>query len=76
MKKYLSFSDDYIHRELLRYINLPGQALTYKIGEKVFLYLRKLSFDQGISTKDFHKKVMEIGPCPLDVLIEQFNANL
>ena len=76
MKKYLSFSDDYIHRELLRYINLPGQALTYKIGEKVILYLRKLSFDQGISTKDFHKKVMEIGPCPLDVLIEQFNANL
>ena len=35
---------------------MPGQALTYKIGEKVMLYLRKTSMMDGISLKDFSSK--------------------
>ena len=55
---------------------MPGQALTYKIGEKVMLYLRKTSMMDGISLKDFHQKVMELGPCHLDILMKQFNVSL
>ena len=76
MRKHLSYSDDYIKKEILRYINMPGQALTYKIGEKVMLYLRKISMMDGISMKDFHQKVMELGPCHLDILMKQFNVSL
>lgn len=72
MRENLIFPDNYLKKELLRYINLPGQALTYKIGEKTILYLRNKSLNEGMSVKDFHKKIMDIGPCPLDILIEQF----
>ena len=76
MRKYLTFSDEYIKKEILRYINMPGQALTYKIGEKVMLYLRKTSMMDGYSLKDFHKKVIDLGPCRLDILMKQFNVSL
>ena len=76
MRKHLPFSDDYIKKEILRYINMPCQALTYKIGEKVMLYLRKTCMMDGYNLKDFHKKVMELGPCHLDILMKQFNVSL
>ena len=76
MRKNLTFTDNYLKKELLRYINLPGQALTYKIGEKTILYLRKKSLNEGMTVKDFHKKIMDVGPCHLEILLEQFNILL
>ena len=76
MKENLSFPDNYLEKELLRYVNLPGQALTYKIGEKTILYLRNKSLKEGMTIKDFHKKIIDKGPCHLDILLEQFNISL
>lgn len=73
MKENLSFPENYLKKELLRYINLPGQAITYKIGEKTILYLRNKSLNEGMTIKDFHKKIMNVGPCHLDNLLERFN---
>ena len=75
MQKNLSYSDDHINRELLRYIDLPGQALTYKVGEKTLMYLRYKFLQKGYSVKDFHKLVLDVGPCPLDILVEFFLDN-
>ena len=73
MKKHMDhYSDEAIHRSLLRYINSPCQALTYKVGERTILYLRNHYLECGGNIKDFHEIIMKLGPCPLDQLIEQY----
>ena len=72
MKDQLKSSDEAIHRALLRYIDNPGQALTYKIGQKTILYLRDEYIKKGGNLKDFHEKIMRIGPCPIDALLDYF----
>ena len=72
MKEYLNYSEEGIHRSLLRYIDNPCQALTYKVGERTIIYLRNEYLKKGGSIKDFHKIIMELGPCPLDTLIDYF----
>ena len=72
MKGHLHSSDEAIHRALLRYIDNPGQALTYKIGEKTILYLRDNYLEKGGDIKDFHEIIMRIGPCPIDSLLDYF----
>ena len=74
MKEHLQSSDEAIHRALLRYIDNPGQALTYKIGEKTIVYLRDKYLEEGGDIKDFHEIIMRIGPCPIDSLLDHFIA--
>ena len=50
-------------------MDMPGQAFTYKIGEKTFLYLRQQMIKQGYSIQDIHQRMLDIGPCPIDMLI-------
>ena len=53
----------------MRYIAIPTQALTYKMGEKFILDLKK-KYDGNI--KEFHDKFLEYGPIPLFLLKEVF----
>ena len=69
MKEHLHFSEQQIERSILRYMDMPGQAITYKIGEKTFLYLRQQMVKQGYSIQDIHQRMLDIGPCPIDMLI-------
>lgn len=57
--------------EILRYAVLPGQALTYKIGEKMFIDLKKEAekkLKEKFKLKDFHKILLEDGSLPLELL--------
>jgi len=73
MKKYLKYyPDEYIKDQILRYSCIPGQALTYKIGEQVILHLKKDFLKKNNNIKSFHKIILDIGPCPLDLLIKRF----
>jgi len=73
MKKYLKYSsDNYIKDQILRYSSNPGQALTYVIGKEVILHLKKDFLKKNSDIKTFHKIILDIGPCPLDLLIKQF----
>ena len=77
MKKYLPFDDQVIKNEIYRYICDPGQAITYKIGEKFILDLRRKYFKKyGENYKEFHKLFLKIGPLPLDLFEEEFNNYL
>ena len=74
MKKYLKYySDDFINDQILRYSSNPGQALTYKIGEQVILYLKEKFMKKNNDIKAFHKLIMDTGPCPLEILIKRFH---
>ena len=69
-KNYSFDSDKQIKNQILRYIAIPTQALSYKIGERIILNLRD-QFKGNI--KDFHKKILEHGSIPLYLLIELFS---
>ena len=73
MKKYLHYSQMNIENEIVRYICDPGQGLAYKVGELTFLKLRDLYLEKYPGKIiDYHKLIMEIGPCSLDNLIKEF----
>ena len=66
-----SLSQGDIDREVNRYINNPGQATSYMIGQLKIAELRKKS-QSALSSKfdirDFHEVVLGSGPVPLNVL--------
>jgi len=69
-----SVSDTDITREVDRYINWPGQATAYKIGQLKITELRaKAERELGpkFDIRDFHEAVLAQGALPLDVLEEQ-----
>lgn len=63
-----------IEREINRYINNPGQATSYMIGQLKIAELRNKS-EAALGTRfdirDFHEVILGNGPVPLNVMEEQ-----
>ncbi|MGO1504886.1 MAG: DUF885 domain-containing protein [Brachybacterium sp.] len=53
--------------ELNRYLGWPGQAPSYKIGQRVWEQLRA---DTSATARDFHRDALALGSLPLSVLEE------
>ena len=65
-----------VMNEVDRYINWPGQALAYKIGQLKILELRakaESEFGEDFDIKDFHHEVLKRGALPLDILEQYIN---
>ncbi len=66
-----------IVKEVERYINNPGQATSYKIGQLRIVALRRKA-EQALGPRfdirDFHEVVLGNGSLPLDVLEQQVDA--
>jgi uncharacterized protein (DUF885 family) len=63
-----------VMNEVDRYINWPGQALAYKIGQLKIQELKdraKNELGESFDIKDFHHEVLKRGALPLDIL-EQY----
>lgn len=70
-------SEGNIVREVERYINNPGQATSYVVGQLKIAELRaraEAALGDRFDVRDFHEVVLGNGALPLDVLEAQVNA--
>ena len=56
--------------ELDRYLGWPGQAPSYKIGQRLWEQEREAALARGESLKSFHTRALSLGTLGLDVLHE------
>ena len=62
------FPSDFVASEIDRYLGMPGQAISYKVGEREWLSARSDSERQKGSDfvlKDFHTRALNLGPMGL-----------
>jgi len=65
------FPADFMHSEVDRYLGWPGQAICYKVGERVWLRARddtRRRHGGSFDLKDFHSRALDLGPMGLDQL--------
>lgn len=70
-------SEASIVAEIERYMAIPGQALSYKIGQLKIIELRKKAESKmgaKFDIKKFHEKVLESGVLPLALLEKKINS--
>lgn len=61
--------EDHSRSEIDRYLGWPGQAISYKVGERVWMAARedaKLRLGANFNMKKFHSYALKIGPMGLD----------
>jgi uncharacterized protein (DUF885 family) len=70
-------SEAAITTEIERYMAIPGQALSYKIGQLKIMELRQRAKDKmglQFDIRKFHEKVLESGVMPLALLEKKIDA--
>ena len=68
MRDRVHFPPEFVASEIDRYLGIPGQAISYKVGERVWLEARQRAREaQGASfdLKDWHNRALELGPMGL-----------
>ncbi|GAA2525422.1 DUF885 domain-containing protein [Microbacterium mitrae] len=71
MRKNVNMSDQFVQFEVNRYLGWPGQAPSYKVGQRIWENVRdEYAAKQGadFSIKEFHKRALDIGGVGLDTL--------
>ncbi len=60
-----------------RYLGLPGQAISYKVGERIWMQSRedaKARLGAAFNIKKFHTHALRMGPMGLDPFAEELKA--
>ena len=68
LKLNLDESEGHLRFEFLRYLGWPGQAPSYKIGERLWLELRDQALHRGDDMRAFHTRALLLGSVGLDTL--------
>ena len=71
MRDNVLMEDEFVRFEVNRYLGWPGQAPSYKVGQRIFEDLRAESSRRegsAFSLKAWHKRVLDIGGVGLDTL--------
>ena len=76
LQTYVGFDPAYANSEITRYLGWPGQAISYKVGQRVITDLREeLSQRRDFDLKRFHAAVLGFGPIGLAHLQEVVRAS-
>ena len=73
LKANVNMDEKFLRFELNRYLGWPGQAPSYKIGQRLWEQVRAEAAEQAgddFSLKAFHTKALNLGSLPLSVLRE------
>lgn len=68
MKTRVHFPVDFVTSEIDRYLGIPGQAISYKVGERVWLEARESAMrlaGPSFDLKEWHNKALKLGPMGL-----------
>jgi uncharacterized protein (DUF885 family) len=71
MAKNVNMNDEFVRFEVNRYLGWPGQAPSYKVGQRIWEQIRdeyKAREGAAFSPKAFHKKALDLGGVGLDTL--------
>ena len=68
------FPPDFMASEIDRYLGLPGQAISYKVGERAWLAAREAarhSLGDAFDLTTFHREALALGPMGLGLLAQE-----
>ena len=68
------FPEDFIASEIDRYLGIPGQAISYKVGERYWLAAReaaRASLGDAFDLTTFHREALALGPMGLGLLARE-----
>jgi len=71
MKANVNMNEPFIRFEVNRYFGWPGQAPSYKVGQRIWEQIRdasKAAEGASFDIKEFHRKALDIGGVGLDTL--------
>ncbi|MGO4487170.1 DUF885 domain-containing protein [Microbacterium sp. 2RAF4] len=72
MRANVNMSDQFVQFEVNRYLGWPGQAPSYKVGQRIWEQVRDgvraAAEGDAFSFKDFHKRALDMGGVGLDTL--------
>lgn len=71
MRRNVNMPDEFRRFEVNRYLGWPGQAPSYKVGQRIWEQVRDAVRERegdAFSFKDFHKRALDIGGVGLDTL--------
>jgi len=71
MSKNVNMSEQFVRFEVNRYFGWPGQAPSYKVGQRIWEELRdscRAAEGADFSIRDFHSRALAIGGVGLDTL--------
>jgi uncharacterized protein (DUF885 family) len=77
MRDNVNMNDAFIRFEVNRYLGWPGQAPSYKVGQRIWEQIRDAAQQKagaGFSFRDFHKKALDLGGVGLDTLRSELLA--
>jgi uncharacterized protein (DUF885 family) len=71
MSKNVNMNEQFVRFEVNRYFGWPGQAPSYKVGQRIWEQLRddyRAREGAAFDIKEFHRKALDIGGVGLDTL--------
>jgi uncharacterized protein (DUF885 family) len=71
MRRNVNMSDEFVQFEVNRYLGWPGQAPSYKVGQRIWEQIRddaKAAQGDAFDIKAFHKRALDLGGVGLDTL--------
>ena len=77
MRERVHFPADFVASEVDRYLGIPGQAISYKVGEKVWLEARetaKQSAGRSFDLKAWHNNALKLGPMGLGQMKQELGS--
>jgi uncharacterized protein (DUF885 family) len=71
MGRNVNMNESFVKFEVNRYLGWPGQAPSYKVGQRIWEQLRdeaKRREGEAFSIKEFHRRALDLGGVGLDTL--------